>query len=102
MWGWGSVEGDGEADVIIGQWRAKRIGEHIVGLSSLALTMSFAIWFAMTGSSSALALEIIAAAGLTIFGVGRFFNRSNTVLLITERRIRLVEQKVQDLRDVIK
>ena len=99
---WGSVEGDGEADVIISQRRANRLGERIVGLTSFVLTIIFAIWFAITGSSGALALEIIAAAGLTIFGVGSLLYKSHTMLLIAERRIQLVEQQMQELRDAIK
>ncbi len=99
MLSWGSVAGDGDAEGIAHRRRADRLGQRIVGFLSFALTSGFAIWFANTGSSTALALEIIAAAWLAACGVGSIIYPTFTLLMIAERRIQLVEQQVQEIRD---
>ena len=94
---WGSVDGDVNADAIIHDRREGRNVINYTGLINFALVAGFAAWYAMTGSHTALALEIIAAAWLAVSGVNREIYRTHTMLLIAERRTQLVEQKLQAL-----
>lgn len=94
---WGSVDGDTNADVIIHDRRQGRRDANYTGLANFALVAGFAIWYAMTGSNTALALEIIAAAWLAVSGVNREIYRTHTMVLIAERRAQLMEQKLQAL-----
>lgn len=94
---WGSVDGDGNADAIIADRREGRKGATISVLFNAALLASCALWYAMSESSLALAIEIIAAAWLASSGVQRALYQAHTLIMITERRAQLIEQQMQAL-----
>lgn len=94
---WGSVNGDVNADVILRDRRAGRRNLTFDGLTNFALVAGFAIWYGITGNSVALALEIIAAAWLVVSGVRRDAYQTYTMLLIAERRVQIVEQKLAEM-----
>lgn len=95
---WGSVDGDGNADAIISQRREGRVSIKINAFANFALLASFAVWFSLTESSTALALEIIAASWLVVSGVTREIYEAYTMVMIAERRTQLLEQKVSDIQ----
>lgn len=90
---WGSVDGDGNADAIIASQREARRGLAYVGLWHFALVAGFALWYSLTASAVALALELIAVAWLTIGGVRLQLHQMNTMVLVAEARIRLLENR---------
>lgn len=95
---WGSVDGDGNAEAIIFQRSEGRMSIKIGIFVNFALLAAFAFWFALSESSIALALEIIAASWLVINGVTRETYDTYTMVMIAERRTQLLEQKINDIQ----
>lgn len=91
---WGSVDGDGNADAIIADRREGRSDLNRTVLVNFAILIGCAVWYGLTESAAALALEIVAAAWLTGSGVQRWIYQTHTLVMIAERRIQLVEQKL--------
>jgi hypothetical protein len=96
---WGSVEGDGNADAIIADRREGRRGGNYTVLWNFGLVAGCIVWYALTNSGIALALEILAASWLTIQAIGRPAYETYTMLSITERRVQLIEQKIEALQN---
>lgn len=94
---WGSVDGDANADAIIHDRREGRRNLSFNAFFNFALVAGCAIWYASTENSTALALEILAAAWLAVSGVTRETYQVYTMLMIAERRAQLTEQKLQAL-----
>jgi hypothetical protein len=67
-------------------------------LWNFALVAGFALWYSLTTSAVALALELIAVAWLTISGVRLQLHQMNTMVMVAEARIRLLEQQIDDVR----
>lgn len=95
---WGSVDGDGNADAIIRDRRDGRRATYYAIFWNFTLVAGFAIWYAITQISAALALEIIAASWLAISGINRAVHETHTMLMIAERRTQLIEQKLRDFQ----
>ena len=95
---WGSLDGDGNADAIIASQREARRALAYAVLWNFALVAGFALWYSLTTSAVALALELIAVAWLTISGVRLHLHQMNTMVMVAEARIRLLEQQIDDVR----
>lgn len=92
---WGDVDGDGNADAIIGQRRSTR---KLLGPMNTVLTilmLACAVWYGSSGGSGALACLIVVATTTGAGWVQRDIFESQTMLMIAERRIQIVEQKLQ-------
>ena len=95
---WGSVDGDINADAIISdRLHLKRVMGPF-NLVVLALTLGCGIWYALSASQAAIALEIFLAAYLVAGWIQHDLYQAETMILIAERRIQLVEQKLQEMQ----
>ena len=92
---WGSVEGDHDARSIFADRREGLHGLAYLFWGCLAGLIFSAVWFWLTGDRAALALEIVSAALTVTFAVTNDIHNTHTYLLITETRVRSVEERVQ-------
>ncbi len=92
------MDGDSNADAIIRDRKDGKRDVIIGGLVNFVILAGCATWYAVTESSVALALEVIAASWLVVSGVQRVLYDAHTMVMIAERRTQLIEQKVRDIQ----
>lgn len=63
--------------------------------------MAVAIWYALSGGSGPLALLIVLAASTSAVWVHQDNYRTLTFVMIAERRVQLIEQRVQAMHQDI-
>jgi len=94
---WDSVDGDVNADAIIHDRKHEaKLSKLAVWITLIVMLVSGA-WFALNGESVALVALILSTAWYVVVRVHRSLFPMHTMLMIAERRIQLLEQRVQDL-----
>ena len=95
---WGNVDGDRNAEGIIAdRLRARSSLTATIALFFAALVAT-AVWYALTGSRAALAIEIILAA-ICAGGWSKASTfETHTLVMIAETRARLIEGEVQGIK----
>ena len=96
---WGSVQGDGDAKLIV-SGRSRELSTLAITVSVFFLILlGVAVWYAITGSHAALAVEVVVAAICAAGWVRKELFVTHSYVMVAERRIQLVEQQIQAMRD---
>jgi len=94
---WGSVAGDLNADGIIRDRRSLKRWLGWTNFGFLVAAIAVAIWYAISGSHVALALEVFLSANLAAGWAQHGSYDTHTFVMIAERRAQLLEHHVQHL-----
>lgn len=98
---WGDLEGDHDADGILAQRRSGLKRARWAVIKNFLIVLSCAVWYSLTESPTALALEIIGAAWLAVSGIRYTLYRQFTMLMIVERRVHICEKQIFGLVNMV-